>query len=397
MRILLAHAFYRLAGGEDRYVMHQKDLLEARHEVRLWGEGNEELTPGFGTAMSMIRSDRVTRRAQNIMREFRPEIIHLHNAYPAFGPAVHLAAAELGIPLVMTVHNYRLRCPNGLMFTEGTICRRCERGTYVSAVLHQCFPDRKQSAAYAAALWFHRFVLHLQDKVSMFIGPSRFVQDRLIQWGIPAERTRAIPNPVEAVDAPSDPGSFGVFVGRLSAEKGVEVLLRALSRAGDPPFKIVGDGPVRRGAEQLAWDLGLHRTEFLGVMDAAAVYEVLEASRYLVMPSIWEETGGISALEAMAHGRPIIVSALGSLIELADGGAGLAAVPGDVDDLVTKIRQLSVDDDLCLNAGKQAWNLCRNEHSGVMHVSRLEEAYASVLASAPRRQLPSDGVPRGTH
>ena len=346
--------------------------------------------------MAMVHSNRMTTRATNIMAEFAPEIVHLHNAYPAIGPAVHLAAAERRIPLVMTVHNYRLRCPNGLMFTRARSAADVKAGCIHPRLVHRCFPDKKQSATYAGALWFHRFVLRLQDKVSMFIGPSRFVQDRLIEWGIPAERTRAIPNPVEAVDAPSDPGSFGVFVGRLSAEKGVEVLIRALARAGDPSFKIVGDGPVRRGAEQLARSLGLRRTEFLGIMGAAAVHEVLEASRYLVMPSICEEPGAISALEAMAHGRPIIVSAVGSLIGLAEGGAGLAAVPGDVDDLATKIRQLSVDDELCLNAGRQAWNLCRIEHSGAMHVSRLEEAYASALTSTPGRDLPSHGHQRRT-
>ena len=232
MRILVAHAFYRQAGGEDRYVMRQIDLLRRRHEVRLLAERNEALASDVRTAVKMVYSRAMRQRAEREIREFRPDVIHLHNPYPALGPAVHLAVRQLGSPLVMTVHNHRLRCPNGLMFTEGRMCRRCEDGVYASAVLHGCFADPRQSAAYATALWVHRFALRLHEAVSLFVAPSLFMRDRLVQGGF-TQRIVAIANPVDAEEVVSPPGTFGVYIGRLSAEKGVDVLLRALSHAGD--------------------------------------------------------------------------------------------------------------------------------------------------------------------
>lgn len=379
LKILLAHTFYRLPGGEDRYVLDLFELLSEHHDVQLLKEYNEDLQRGLRTAAWMAyskhRADEMTQR----IRDFAPDVIHLHNAYPAFGPAVHMAAQELEIPLVMTVHNYRLRCPNGLMFTEGSICRRCEHGNHASAVLHDCFPDRRQSTAYAVALWLHRFVLRLQDKVARFVAPSQFVRDRLIHWGIAPERTFAIPDFVEPLAKPSPPGRFGVFIGRLSSEKGVDVLVRALAQAADPPFRIVGDGPSRGVVQELVREVGLRNTEFLGRLQRDEVHRVLEESRYLVMPSLLEETCGLAALEAMAHGRPILVSALGGLPELLRGGTGLACLPGNVADLADKIKILEEDDAFSRDAGRKAWELCRREYSPTVHLIRLQEVYESCV------------------
>jgi glycosyltransferase involved in cell wall biosynthesis len=379
MKILLAHAFYRQPGGEDAYVMRLRELLGGHHDVRLFAGRNEELTPSLRTGMSMIYSRRTRQHVEHAIREFAPDIVHLHNAYPALGPAVQVAVQKLKVPLVMTVHNHRLRCPNGLMFTEGQVCRRCQQGFYLSAVLHRCFPDRRQSAAYATALWLHRFVLRVQDGVRMFIAPSRFMRERLTLWGIPRERTTTIANPVDPIDVASPPGTFGVYVGRLSSEKGVDVLLRALARAGDPPFKVVGDGPLRHAMERLADDLGLQRTDFTGRLPGPDVQRIIDGCQYLVMSSISEEVGPLAPLEAMARGRPIIVSALGALSELAQDGAGFAVRPGDAAALAATIRRLVDEPELAAKSGKQAWRLCTERYSTEVHLQRLDDAYASVV------------------
>ncbi|HYZ13513.1 MAG TPA: glycosyltransferase family 4 protein [Actinomycetota bacterium] len=382
MRILVAHAFYRHSGGEDRYVMRQIDLLRGRHEVRLLAQHNDELAPDVRTAVKMVYSRVMKQRAERVIADFRPDIVHLHNAYPALGPAVQLAARQLGTPLVMTVHNHRLRCPNGLMFTEGAICRRCEHGLYASAVLHRCFSDIRQSSTYATALWIHRFAVRLHETVSLFIAPSLFMRDRLIRWGFRSERTRAVPNPVDPEQVVSAPGTFGVYVGRLAAEKGVDVLLRALAHAGDPPFRIVGDGPLRRPLERLARELRLTRTAFEGKVNSYDVHRMLAGSRYLVMPSISEEVGPLAPLEAMAHGRTIIASALGALNELVRDGAGFATPPGDHRALAVTIRRLIDEPDLAAASGQKAWQLCKEAYSTRVHLERLEDAYASVLSAS---------------
>jgi glycosyltransferase involved in cell wall biosynthesis len=378
VRILIAHSFYRLAGGEDRYVHQQMELLGRSHEVELLSARNAALDAGFATAARMVYSRPRVGDVEASIRRFRPDVVHLHNPYPALGPAVGLAAASVGVPLVMTVHNYRLRCPNGYLFTEGQVCRRCERGAYANAVLHRCFPSAKQSAAYAVALWVHRFLLRLEDRVALFIAPSHFIADQLTAWGFPRHRIRMIRNFTDATPVNgSTLGEHGLYVGRLSAEKGVDVLLRALRLADDPPFVIVGDGPDKVRLERLATDLGLTGLRFAGRLARSHVRESLQAARFVVFPSLWHENAPLAALEAMAAGRPLIVTARGGLPELAADGRGLVCRPGDADDLAEKIRLLGRDDDACARAGDAALAFARDQLDPAAHAAGLLRAYAA--------------------
>jgi glycosyltransferase involved in cell wall biosynthesis len=378
-RVLVAHSFYRLPGGEDRYVMNQLDLLAGRHAVELLGRQNRDLSGGVDTLSRMTFGRTVKREVDEAITRFRPDLVHLHNAYPSLGPAVHSASERHGVPLVMTVHNFRLRCPNGYMFTEGAPCRRCETGVYAHAMLHHCFASRAQSVSYATALWIHRFVLKLERKVALFIAPSEFVRDRLLQWGIPGERVRVVRNFTGLSLGDSEPGDYGVYLGRLSSEKGLDVLVRALERAGDPPFRFVGDGPERAALETRARELGLSRAIFAGQLPHEEVTPLLRRSRYIVFSSVWDENAPIAALEAMASGRPLLVTRTGGLPELVRGGEGLACETGDEAGLASNIRKLVEDDDLCRRMGGRALRRARAELSPASHLRGLEEAYASVL------------------
>jgi glycosyltransferase involved in cell wall biosynthesis len=173
-----------------------------------------------------------------------------------------------------------------------------------------------------------------------------------------------------------------VFIGRLSTEKGVDVLIRALARAGDPPFRIIGDGPAHGPLRRMAQFMGLRNTRFLGRLERRDVHRVLEESRYLVMPSLWEEICPLAPLEGMAHGRAILVSSIGALSELVRSGEGMKSPPGDIDTLADMIRIIQRDDDLCREAGLRGWDLCRREYSPEVHLSRLDELYASCSSIA---------------
>lgn len=383
MRVLVAHSFYRLPGGEDRYVSQQVPLLERRHEVRLLARRNTELRTGLSTATRMAFSRATVRDVEEALADFSPDVVHLHNAYPSLGPAVHLAAERRGIPLVMTVHNFRLRCPNGYMFTEGAPCRRCESGVYAHAVLHRCFASRAQSASYATALWLHRFVLRLQDRVSAFITPSGFVAGRLLEWGVAPARVEVVRNFTELTGPPPHLGSYLMYLGRLSGEKGVDVLLRAARAAGDPPLRIVGDGPVRAALSRLARDLGLARTEFVGQVEADEVPALLRGARAVVLPSVWDENAPIAALEAMALGRPLVVARVGGLPELISSGEGFGCEPGDVDGLAATLRTVVEDDEACGRAGRRAQARAAAEFSPGHHLDRLEGVYSKVTATVP--------------
>jgi glycosyltransferase involved in cell wall biosynthesis len=385
MRVLIAHSFYRVPGGEDRYTRQQVELLGREHEVHLLERTNSELDEGIGTAARMAFSGRSRAEVEDTIDAFKPDVIHLHNAYPAWGPAVHLAAERRGVPLVMTVHNFRLRCPNSYMYTKGAPCRRCEGGAYTNGLLHNCFPSVKQAFAYTGTLWLHRFVLKLERKVDAFIAPSRFMHDRLIEWGLDPGKVLLIRNFTEVPLGSAIPGSFGLSVGRLSSEKGLEDLLHALRLAGDPPFTIVGDGPLRARLLALVEDLGLVNTELPGRLPPERVAPLLREARFVTLPSVWDENAPLAALEAMAAGRPLLVSHTGGLPELVEGGAGLICRPGDAADIAAKVRRLMDDAELCRRAGAAALAMAEAEFDPGVHLRRLEAAYEGVTASAKDR------------
>jgi glycosyltransferase involved in cell wall biosynthesis len=380
MRVLVAHTFYREPGGEDRYVEQQLQLLAGRHVVELVGARNEDLSR-VEAARTMVGSRRVREQIDRTIERFRPDVVHLHNAYPALGPAVHKGARAAGVPLVMTVHNFRMRCPNGYMFTHGENCRRCENGAYVNAVIHRCLASRSQSAAYAASLWLHRFVLKTEADIARFITPSRFMHDTMLEWGFEATRLQVVRNFVPDPPARRPLGDHGLYLGRLSPEKGLDVLVRALQVAGDPPFSVVGDGPERTRLESLATALGLRRTEFRGRLDRGAVDEVVAGSRYLVLPSLWNENAPLAALEAMAAGRPLVVARIGGLAELVDGGGGIEFPAGDVERLAAAIRTFHDDRGSGERGGARARSFFETHCTSAKHLAGLEEAYDAAVAA----------------
>jgi glycosyltransferase involved in cell wall biosynthesis len=205
----------------------------------------------------------------------------------------------------------------------------------------------------------------------------------LRHWGIPDERVTLIRNytwPMAAAN--SVPGEHGAYVGRLSREKGVHVLLEALRNAGDPRFLIVGDGPEAMQLRRTASRLGLRSTSFLGEMPAEGVIRVLRTARFVVLPSLWNENAPLVALEAMARGRPLLVSSVGGLPELAADGRGWSCQPGDIFGLARQIGLLMRDDAMCRQAGDAALAFARDELTPSRHRVRLEHAYRSLISAS---------------
>ncbi len=385
MRILYAHCFYRVPGGEDRHVRDQVELVSRAHDVELIAEENVDLQEDPVTAARMLYSRAKKQYVGAIIDRFAPEVVHVHNAYPSLGPAVLLAARERGIPVVMTVHNFRLRCPNGFMFTEGAMCHRCESGLYLNAMVHRCFPTKKQAGAYAAILWAHRFVMRLEERIARFIVPSDFMGRRLLEWGIGEDRVRVIRHFVSSVGGSGSyprNGSYGAFLGRLSSEKGLDLLLAALRRAGDPPFLIIGDGPHRRALEDHARKVRLDHTRFLGWRSHEEVGGLVAAARYVAIPSVFEETASLAALEALAAARPLLVSERGALPELVASGAGLLFRPGDEIDLAQKISNFMADDELCRRSSGEASRFARRWLDPDRHLASLESLYRELSTNA---------------
>lgn len=383
MRILIAHAFYRAPGGEDRYVQQQAELLSHSHDIELFRAHNEGLT-GLAAARRMLVATGQRNEIAAVADAFKPDLIHIHNTYPAIGSAAHDVARRRRIPLVMTVHNHRLRCPNGYCFTEGAVCTRCTRGNHTHAVLHRCFPSRAQGVGYASALWVDRFVRQLEKQVALFIAPSEYMKGRLLSWGIPGHRTRVIRNFTDSEPEPSQrSGPNGMYAGRLSSEKGIDVLLHALAISQDPPFDIYGDGPLSQPLQELAASLGLDRVTFHGRVSTETLRSALESARYFVMPSLSDENAPLAVLEALASGVPAIVTRRGGLPELVRHQE-LIVEAGDSASLAAAIERVRTDDELHSAAASEALRSVTEELSPTKHVELLENAYRTVLAEAPK-------------
>ncbi|HYI46073.1 MAG TPA: glycosyltransferase family 4 protein [Actinomycetota bacterium] len=379
MRILVAHAFYRIPGGEDRYVEQQVELLRERHQVELFSARNEELKGSSEAALRMLAPGGVRKRLEAVARGLAPDVIHVHNIYPALGAAVHTLARKLDVPLVMTVHNHRLRCPNGYRFTEGQVCDRCVGGNHLHALMHECFPSKGQAAGYATALWIDRFARRVDTHVDLFIAPSRYMADRLGMWGISPDRVRMVRNFTDTSARPATPAEHGVYAGRLSSEKGLDVLLEALKRCGDPPFELLGDGPLSAPLEKMASDLGLHNLKFRGRVDRVELDRLLATARYFVMPSLSDENAPLAVFEAMARGVPPVVSNRGGLPELVQDSA-LVTIPGDPEDLARAIEALRRDDELRSRASRAARDFAVSELGPDRHRDQLEAVYEAAVA-----------------
>ena len=340
--VLVIHERYREAGGEDSVVAAETALLRDHgHRVETLIEDNSRIPdhpdlPGrISLAAGTIWSRRAAARVRGLVRQLRPDVVHVHNTLPLLSPAVHAAAHAEGVPTVQTLHNYRLVCPVATLFRDGHPCEDCVGRTIAwPGVLHACYRgSRAQTATVAGMLAFHRARRTWWRDVDRFIALTDFARGRLLAGGLPGERIEVKPNFVAAEDgsASGGRGTHHLFLGRLVPEKGVRTLLAALSRAdGGVTCRFAGTGPLE-GEVRAAAGEGVVP---LGQLDRRSVLRELRGARALVLPSVWYEGFPVVLVEAYASGVPVIASRIGSLAELvSDGETGLLVEPGSASDL----------------------------------------------------------------
>ncbi|MBI4538203.1 MAG: glycosyltransferase [Gemmatimonadetes bacterium] len=345
MRIALVHSRYARAGGEDKAVELQRQLLMERgHSVSLlMGDGARVREGGLRAkltgALAMGYSWSAGQAMAALIGRERPDLIHVHNLYPTLSPSVVVVAKRAGKPVVMTLHNYRLRCPNGLFLRQGEPCERCAAGNHLHAVVGRCRGSLAESSVYAVTLAWHRWLGLLEKRVDVFISPSRFLAGRLCQYGIPRDRMRVVANFVPDPGARSGGGGYAAYLGRLSPEKGVETLIAAFRRLPDRQLVLAGTGPEEERLRALA--NAAANIRFVGHLTGQALVDHMRGAAFCIQPSLWYENQPFSALEALAHGVPLLVSDRGGLPELVvPGVSGLVFEAGDVADLCEKAEAM---------------------------------------------------------
>lgn len=353
MKVLLVHDHYRSSApsGEDAVFRNERTLLERKgHTVIPFERFNDEIDDrGFakrvGLALEGAWSKRTHEDLSDLLRRTRPDVAHFHNTFPLISPSAYAACRDFGVPVVQTLHNYRLVCAGALLTRNGQPCEDCLGTTLFPALRHRCY--RSSLPATAAVVWMlarNRARAVYRTLVDRYIALTKFAAGRFVAGGLPTGRIEVKPNFLP--DAPPlgrGDGEYAVYVGRLSEEKGLRTLLDAWRALERFPLKIVGEGPLRHELEMRARD-GNVDVEFIGFRPHAEVLDVIAGAAFAAVPSECYEGFPMVALEAYACGTPIVASRLGSLDEIVDEGvSGIKFDPGNATDLAAKITTLLAD------------------------------------------------------
>ncbi|NJN10977.1 MAG: glycosyltransferase family 4 protein [Richelia sp. RM1_1_1] len=344
MRILIIHNRYQVRGGEEECYEAEVSLLQQMgHQVEVYEENNNHLT-ALNTAALAVRtvwSQKTYEDIKHCLKQRPSDVVHVHNFFPLISPSIYYAAKSEGVPVVQTLHNYRLLCPNGLFFRDEQVCEDC-MGKVIPypGVLRGCYRNSQiASAGVATMLGVHRAMRSWTGMVDLYICLTEFAKHKFIEGGLPPSKILVKPNFVNPDSGPgSGSGDYALFVGRLSSEKGLDTLLSAWEHLNTHiPLKIVGDGPL---AEYVVRAVKrLPQVEWLGRKSMAEVHVLMGEAMFLVFPSKWYETFGRVAIEAFAKGTPVIAANIGAISEIVvDGKTGLHFQPGVAEDLVDKVK-----------------------------------------------------------
>jgi glycosyltransferase involved in cell wall biosynthesis len=357
----LLHNRYQVRGGEDVAIDLECEMLRtAGFTVDLLEASNDGIAGAaqkIKTALLVPYSPSARRLVSERIQSFRPDVVHVHNFFPALSPSIYDACRAEKMPVVQTLHNYRLVCANALLFRDGRSCTDClGRTLLLPAIRHGCYRGSKAgSAAVAAMIGIHRLRGTWASRVDRFIVLTAFARDLFARHaGIPADKMAVKPNSAPDPGVGDGSGGYALYVGRFSVEKGIDTLLAA-ARLGDGlgmPLKMAGSGPLQPDVE------AAHRegkVDFVGFQDPAGVRSLMLRARVLIIPSHWFEGLPMVVPEAFGAGLPIVASRLGALETLVeDGGNGLLAEPGNPAAIAQAVRRIAADRNFEANLRRRA-------------------------------------------
>jgi glycosyltransferase involved in cell wall biosynthesis len=349
MRILVAHNRYKYAGGEDSVMRSEVEMLRsAGHQIALLEADNQAIDGTLvkiAAAGSLFHSSSSNRRMAELLRTFKPDVVHLHNWFPLLSPSMIGVARAAGVPVVLTLHNFRMVCCNGVLYRDGRICHDCVGKAFpLGGMAHACYArSRVGSALVSTAFSYHRLA-HTWDGVSLFIALSEFQRSLLIQGGLDASRIVVKPNFVrDTGEAGRGRGGYALFAGRLTPEKGIRTVLKAWTEHHvSVPLKVMGDGPLADEVRAVA--MRLPEVQYVGHQDVPEVHAAMADARFVICASECHEAFGLTVVEAFSRGTPVLAADVEPIAELVKTGqTGLRYAPGDAADLAAKASSLSVD------------------------------------------------------
>lgn len=368
MKILLVHNDYGKYSGEEAVVDKMAGMLGGLgHEVaqlRMTTAGaRESLSGKIRGFVSGVYCPSGVKAMREALKREKPDVVNVHNLFPFITPAALRECKKAGVPVIMTVHNFRLICPTGLFMRDNRPCELClEKGNEWGCVRHNCEHSILKSVGYAARNAVARLRRHYIDCVDCFACITDFQRRKLIAAGFPAEKIVVIPNSIDAGEEPeTNPGEYVAFSGRISGEKGVDLIIEAARRNPEIPFRLAGAVRDKELVENLPENAKLE-----GYLQDEALNEFYKNARFFVMASKWFEGFPMTILEAANYGKAVIAPDHGGFSEIIGKGpdaTGILFTPNDADALSDAITRLWASPAESSRLGSAAYRKLRNQYS----------------------------------
>lgn len=401
MKILLVNKFHYLKGGSEKVYFDTKELLEKNdHQVVCFSMEHEKNEPCaddqyfvsnvdfatrdglFKKARRFIYNKEAAEKLEILLEQEKPDLAHLHNISHQLTPSILKPLQKRGIPIVQTLHDYQVICPNYRLYTEGKVCERCKKHRYYHCIIHKCVQNSVAASCLAALelklQWLFRFY---KEKVDLFIVPSAFLKNKLAEWGV-KRPIEVVPNFVdtEKLQPAYMPGNYLICVSRLSEEKGVLTLLEAMQKLPDVQLKLVGDGPQKDKVEKFIKQRKLGNVQYLGEKRGLELQYLIRGARFLILPSELYENYPMIALEAMALGKPILAANIGGIPEIVvENVTGWLFHSGSAKDLREKIQNHFNDTETIARLGHSARARVEQVNCAKAHYEKLMGCYNRVL------------------
>ena len=379
MKVLIVHNDYGKFSGEEAVVESTVRLLvEKGHKVLRFTRSSEEIpnmpfgkTRAFFSSIYSFSSKKLMRK---LLAEHEPDVVHIHNLFPLISPSVLGECRKAGVPVVMTVHNYRLICPCGLFMSKGRVCEKCSGGKEWWCFFKNCENNIPKSLGYSLRNYVAGKFKFYKDNVTIYACLTEFQRQKLIENGFAPERICVIPNMADSqVASDHIVGNYVAFVGRLSKEKGIKLLNEAASKLPEIAVQLAGQNsiPNMNYAPNM---------KCVGSLEKGKLNSFYCNSKFLVLPSICYEGFPMVLVEAMMSGKPVIASRIGGIPEIVDNGiTGLLFEPGNADDLAEKINYLWNRPDLCRQMGQAARQKALREYTPAKYYERLMAVYRKAI------------------
>ena len=390
MKILIVHSYYQLRGGEDAVFEQEARLLSTQHQVQTLAYRNRGGVRGALDFLGSIWNPSPRRRLKRTIDAFRPDIIHFHNWHFGCGPAAIRAAENSGIPVVMTLHNYRLLCPSATLYHNGSLFTASLRNRFPwQAVAEKVYRNSGLMTFWLAfIIWFHKKI-GTWSGVDGYIALTPFAQKLFTAPPLQLKPGQLFVKPNFATVIPVrrvPPRAGFLYVGRLCEEKGLKVLLEAMASEGQARLRIAGDGPLRGLVEETAARSA--SIEYLGPLDPSAIAFEMESCSALVFPSVWYEGMPMTIVEAFSHGTPVIAGNIGAMSTLVtDRFNGLHFEAGNARDLRSKLDTwLAMTEEDRLQIHQNAYATYLGHYTPEKNLEVLENIYNTILTGKKKRR-----------